>query len=74
MTRLFLFVPRSQLHQKRKHSLWHVLRNLIERLQFLSIVVRVARRASAFDQGTLSDSQLDLGLKSLIRIRFLRPS
>ena len=36
MTRLFLFVPRSQLHQKRKHSLWHVLRNLIERLQFLS--------------------------------------
>ena len=35
-TRLFFFVPRSQLHQERKHSLWYVLRNLIERVQFLS--------------------------------------
>jgi hypothetical protein len=36
VTRLFFFVPRSQLHQERKHSLWHVLRDPIERLQFLS--------------------------------------
>ena len=36
VTRLFFFVPRSQLHQGRKHSLWHVLRDPIERLQFLS--------------------------------------
>jgi hypothetical protein len=34
VTRLFFFVRR--IHQERKHSLWQVYRNLIERLQFLS--------------------------------------
>ncbi len=35
-TRLFFFVPCIQLDQERKHFLRQVLRNLIERLQFLS--------------------------------------